>query len=185
MDASARQSLQKNAELKTRVARFFQSPTATNRQAIVQSFQPALTIKGDRQRGAAFFGKLCVVCHTVEGQGSQVGPSLSGISTRPSETVLIDIVDPSREVSPDFITYAATTTKDETLTGLISAETATSVTIRRQGLPDETVLRNQIKDLRAEAKSLMPEGLEQGLTEQDMADLLAFLREPDPGLLPK
>jgi len=66
-----------------------------------------------------------------------------------------------------------------------AVETATSITLRRQSQPDLTILRTQIKELRADTKSLMPDGLAQGLSHQDLADLLAFLRQPDPNLLPK
>jgi putative heme-binding domain-containing protein len=109
---------------------------------------------------------------------------LSGIATRPKEAVLVDILDPSRQVTPDFIGYTVTTTEGETVTGLITAESGNSVTLRRVGQADETILRTQITGLRAEGKSLMPDGLEQGLTQQDMADLLDFLQRPDSKLLP-
>jgi hypothetical protein len=59
------------------------------------------------------------------------------------------------------------------------------VTLRRAGEADDTILHSQIKELRAEGKSLMPEGLEQGLMLQDMADLLSFLEKPEGKLLPE
>jgi putative heme-binding domain-containing protein len=139
----------------------------------------------DRRRGAAVFAKACLGCHSIQGVGKPVGADLSGLASRAKEALLVDILDPSRQVSPDFLSYALVTARGETLTGLIASETATSVTVRRQGLPDETVLRDQIKEFRAEGKSLMPDGLEQGLAHQDMADLLEFLRQPDAALLPK
>jgi len=64
------------------------------------------------------------------------------------------------------------------VTGFIASENAASVTLRRAGEADDTILRSQIKEFRADGKSLMPEGLEQGLTAQDMADLLSFLQKP-------
>jgi len=110
---------------------------------------------------------------------------LSGLSSRPKTAVLEDILDPSRQVSSDFISYTVRTVQGDTITGLIAAETATGVTLRRANQPDETVLRSQIAELRAEGKSLMPDGLEQGLSGQDMADLLEFLRQPEAALLGK
>jgi putative heme-binding domain-containing protein len=108
---------------------------------------------------------------------------LSGIASRPKEALLMDILDPSRQVSPDFINYTLVTIDEKIVTGFIVSETAASVTLRRAAEPDDTVLRSQIKELRAEGKSLMPEGLEQGFSPQDMADLLAFLKKPDGSLL--
>src|SRR5439155_15457333 len=82
------------------------------------------------------------------------------------------------------ISYTVTTARGETLSGLIAGETATSITLRRANLPDETLLRSQIKELRADGKSLMPDGLEQGMSPQDVADLLEFLRQPDASMFP-
>ena len=186
LDASTRQALQKiqDTNLKKRVSELFQDLVATDRDAVIRAFQPALKTKGNQRPGAAIFAKLCLTCHRVGGQGARLGPDLSGISSRPSEALLIEILDPSRQVSPDFISYTLNTTTGKTLNGLIAAETATSVTIRRQGQPEETVLRSEINELRAEGKSLMPDGLEQGLTIQDLADLLEFLRRPEAAVLP-
>jgi len=58
-------------------------------------------------------------------------------------------------------------------------------TVRRPNVPDVTIQRNESKELKADGKSLMPEGLEQGMTVADMADLLSFLRQPEAALLPK
>ena len=124
-------------------------------------------------------------CHAMQGEGNRVGPDLSGIAAQPKETMLMNILDPSRQVLPDYLSYTLVPTDGETLTGLITAESAASVTIRRPNTPDVTIQRNQIKELRVEGKSLMPDGLEQGLSVQDVADLLSFLRQPDSGLLPQ
>jgi putative heme-binding domain-containing protein len=185
LDASVRQTLLKtsNDQLKQRFQRLLTNAIAPDRQEVVSRFQPSLKLEGNCERGAAIFVKTCLVCHTVQGQGRHVGPDLSGIGGRPKEALLVDILDPSRQVSPDFINYTLTTTDGKLLTGFILSETAASVTLRRAGEADDTVLRSQIKDLRADGKSLMPEGLEQGLTPKDMADLLAFLQKPEGRLL--
>lgn len=186
VDASARQSLQKlpDAEARARSTKLFQNTIAADREEVLREFQPALQMAGDARRGATVFAKTCFVCHTIQGRGKQVGPDLSGIASRPPETVLADILDPSRQVTPDFLSYTVTTSRGESVTGLLVAETAANVTLRRQSLPDDTIPRSAIVELRADGKSLMPDGLEQGLTLQDIADLLAFLGQPDGSLLP-
>jgi putative heme-binding domain-containing protein len=187
LDASVRQSLLKtpNDSLKQRLQKLLAIVVSPDRVEVVARFQPALTMEGDRRRGAAIFAKTCLLCHTVEGHGRHVGPDLSGIASRPKEALLVDILDPSRQVSPDFINYTLVTADGKFVTGFIVTETAASVTLRRAGEADETVLRSQIRTLRAEGKSLMPEGLEQGLATQDMADLLSFLQKPEGRLLPE
>jgi len=121
----------------------------------------------------------------MQGEGARVGPDLSGIATHSRETLLVDILDPSRQVLPDFVSYTVVPTDGETSTGLIIAESAAGITVRRSNAPDVTIQRSRIKELKAEGKSLMPDGLEQGMTVQDMADLLSFLRQPEAALLPK
>jgi len=186
LDASTRQSLQKiqAASIKTRINKLLQN-TAADRESVIREFQPALKLSGEPRRGAAIFARTCLACHAIQGRGTPIGPDLSGITSRPVEAVLVDILDPSRQVPPEYITYNLVTTQGESVSGLLVGETQGSVTLRRQGQPDETVLRGQIRELRAEGKSLMPDGLEQGLSHQDFADLLQFLRSPDPTLLPR
>ena len=115
----------------------------------------------------------------MQGVGARVGPDLSGIGTHSRETLLVEILDPSRAVLPDFVAYHAETRGGETHTGFIVGESATTVTLRRPNEPDLTLPRAELKELRTSGQSLMPEGLEAGLSEQDMADLIEFLRRPD------
>jgi putative heme-binding domain-containing protein len=85
-------------------------------------------------------------------------------------------------VNPQYLNYVVETKNWETYSGVISSETATSVTLRRaQGLED-TILRANIESIRSAELSLMPEGLELALKQQDLADVIAFLMSlVDPG----
>jgi len=187
VDPSTRQALQKvaDAELRQRAERLFKNAAAPDRERVVQSFRPSIQLSGDRKHGGEIFARSCLSCHAMQGEGARIGPDLSGIATHSRETLLVDILDPSRQVPPDFVSYTLVTADGEVMTGLVIAESAASVTIRRPNAPDATAQRSQIKELKAEGKSMMPDGLEQGLTVQDMADLLSFLRQPEVALLPK
>lgn len=155
-----------------------------DRAAVIARFEPALRLKGDPAQGATLVTRLCLSCHYLQGRGQRVGPDLSGAGTRPADALLIDLLDPSRQVAPDYVTYEIQRTSGDPLTGLISSETATRLTIRSPGSPDTSVARTEIREVHATGRSLMPEGLEQGLEAQDLANLLAFLRSPDATLLP-
>jgi putative heme-binding domain-containing protein len=155
-----------------------------DRQRVLDQFKPALQLAGDRQRGATTFARLCLSCHYVQGRGQRVGPDLSGIASRPLDALLVDLLDPSRQIAPDYQTYDLQLKNGEIISGLIASETATRLTIRHAGAPDESIARNDVKEIRATQKSLMPDGLEAGLDAQAFADLLQFLREPDASLLP-
>ncbi len=161
------------------------SVDAASRAAIVESFRAALSLVGDPRRGATHVAARCLGCHYLQGRGQRVGPDLAGATSRSSETLLTDILDPSRQVAPDYSTYEVTPSSGEPLVALISSETATRVTLRAAGAQDTSFARSEIREIRATGRSLMPDGLEQGLTAQDLADLMAFLHAPDGNLLPE
>lgn len=73
--------------------------------------------------------------------------------------------------------YMMITTQGQILTGLLAGETATTVKVRRAEGLEDVVLRSEIAELRSSGKSVMPDGLEQSLGFQDMADLLKFLQQ--------
>jgi putative heme-binding domain-containing protein len=156
-----------------------------DRERVVQTLRPALDRTGDRARGAALCARLCLSCHYLQGQGQRVGPDLAGLGGRPPETLLVDLLDPSRQVAPDYQPYEFVLTDDSRLTGLLASESETRVTVRQPGSPDLSLARSQIREIRPTGRSLMPDGLESGLTVADLADLLAFLRTPDAALLPR
>jgi putative heme-binding domain-containing protein len=150
---------------------------AADRQKVVEAYRPALDLKSDAARGKAVFKKHCTTCHRLESEGVEVGPDLlSALRNKSREQLLTDVLDPSREVDPRYLNYVVTTRQGRTLTGLIAAETASSVTLRRGDRAEDTLLRSQIEEVQATAKSLMPEGLEAQLGPQDLADLIAYLQ---------
>ncbi len=105
-----------------------------------------------------------------------MGPNLlSALRTKTREGLLIDILDPSREVDPRYINYQVMTKAGRVFSGMMVAETASSVTLRRAERAEDTILRDQIDDIQATTKSVMPEGLETQLSKQDVADVIAYL----------
>jgi putative heme-binding domain-containing protein len=130
---------------------------------------------GDRERGKAIVKAHCAPCHRLEGVGQEVGADLSAIRDRGQDAVLLNILDPNRDVKPQFLSYVLVTTSGRVLTGMITAETANSLTIRKPDGVEETVLRLEIEELRSTGLSYMPEGLEEAIDVAAMADLLAYL----------
>lgn len=162
-----------DATVKARAARLLSAPQS-RRQDVVAAYQKALRIKGDPARGKEVFKANCSTCHRIQGVGQQVGADISAIRDRGLETVLLNILDPNREVMPQFLSYVLVTTSGRVLTGIITAETANSLTIRQPDGRDETVLRIHIDELRSTGLSYMPEGLEKQIDVPAMADLLAY-----------
>jgi putative membrane-bound dehydrogenase-like protein len=150
---------------------------APDRQKVIEAYRAALTLSSDVSRGRTVFRKNCATCHRLENEGYEVGADLpSAIRGKGADYLLIAILDPSREVDPRYLNYIVTTKKGQTITGLIAAETASSVTLRRGDRAEDTILRGQIETIEATAKSVMPEGLEMQLSKQDLADLIAYLQ---------
>ena len=79
------------------------------------------------------------------------------------------------QVLPEYINYVVTTKDGRTFTGMIAAETATSLTLRRAEGQSDTVFRANVDELQSTGLSLMPEGLEKQVSKQEMADLIAYL----------
>ena len=165
-------------DLRRRAAELLAQLPVVDRSDVIESRREALSIAGDRQRGGTIFAAHCATCHLVEGVGARVGPDLSGIAARPPAALLVDILDPSRDVPPDYMNYVVATTDGRVLSGLLAGETATTIALR---LPDgvaQSVAREDIERLQSTGKSLMPEGFEARLDSGQLADLLAFLAQP-------
>src|SRR5262249_33591822 len=124
----------------------------------------------------AVFKKECSACHQLEGVGSQIGAALSAIRDQGTEAVLLNILDPNREVKPQYLSYVLVTGAGRIITGMITVETANGITLRRADGTSETVLRFDIEELRSTGVSFMPEGLEKQIDVPAMADLLAYLK---------
>ncbi len=118
---------------------------------------------------------MCAACHKLEGVGTSIGADLAAVRNRGMEAVMLNILDPNREVKPQYLSYVLVTDEGKILTGMIKNETANSITIRRPDGTEETILRIHIEELRSSGLSFMPEGLEKQISLKAMADLLAYL----------
>ena len=90
--------------------------------------------------------------------------------------MLVAILDPNREAQPNYQTYTAITQQGKIHTGIISAETAASLTLKRAEAKEDVVLRDTLEELVSSGQSLMPEGLEKDLAHQQLADIIAWIK---------
>jgi len=164
-----------DAVIRDRAKSLFGTATLARRQDVVDAYQGVLDLKGDVDRGRVHFRKTCAACHRLEGFGESIGADLNAIRDRGLPAVLLNVLDPNREVKPQFISYIVALNSGRILTGMITAETANSLTLRKADNTTETVLRVDIDELRGTGLSFMPEGLEKTLDQPAMADLLAYL----------
>jgi putative membrane-bound dehydrogenase-like protein len=148
----------------------------SDRSKVVAEFLPALALAGDRAKGKGVFKVACSTCHRVESVGVEVGPNLATITGRSAEDLLGHILEPNREVAPQFVNYSVATADGRVLSGMIAEESAASITLKRAEGAVDAIPRAQIEEITSTGLSLMPEGLEKGLTPRDFADLIAYIR---------
>lgn len=168
-----------DAKVVSRVEAVFPDVPMTKRKQIVDQYAEALERDGDPLRGKEVFKKNCSVCHRLEGVGTAVGAELKGIRQRGMQSVLLNILDPNREVKPKFLTYVATTNDGRVLAGLIQEESANTLTFRRSDGTTVSVQRVDIDEMRSTGLSFMPDGLEKTIDVSAMADLLSYLNSVD------
>jgi putative membrane-bound dehydrogenase-like protein len=166
-----------NERLRTR-ARTLLAPPPGQAEAVVQAYQPALTLAADAGRGQLVFQKNCALCHQInEQQGQPFGPDLATLRNRPPASILADILNPNRSIADGFDSWEITLKNGEVLQAVIAEETPTALTLRYPGGQQSTIARSRIGQLQALPVSAMPAGLEQQVSQQEMADLLAFIRQ--------
>lgn len=196
--AKATLGRQKTPALAERIAKLIGDGSSANRKAVIETYLTAMQgsdagtparsesvvagksarITGDATRGSKVYEIACMVCHKFADKGNDVGPHLGTIKAWTAEQLVTNILDPNREVSPNFSLYLVETNDGRTLSGLIASETAGNLTLKRADGGTDTVLRSEIKSLTSPGVSLMPEGLEAAINPQQMADLIQYLKSP-------
>jgi putative membrane-bound dehydrogenase-like protein len=146
-----------------------------DRQKVIDQFVSVTKKTGDADAGKALFKKHCMLCHTHSGEGAKIGPDLTGMAVHPKEHLLIEILDPSRSVEGNYRAYSVTTNDGKVVFGLLASETKTTVEIIDPQAKKHVLQRDNIDKLDVSPKSLMPEGFEKQLNEQELTDLLEFL----------
>lgn len=164
--------------LSERARRLLSAAAPSPRAEALETYRTSLQLAGDLERGRTVFQRVCATCHRLDNVGHELGPNLSAMRTRGAEAVFTNVLDPNREVNPLYVNYVVHTTDGRAVTGLMAAETATSVTLRRGEGAEDTILRAEIDEIAGSGVSLMPEGLEQQLDPQALADVIAYILQP-------
>ena len=165
-----------DATVRQRAETLFQSLEGGDRMQVYRTYRPLLSAPIDIARGREAFLKACSACHTHQGVGGKVGPDLTGIRHQPADAILLHILVPNYEVAPNYQTLSVVTQDGRSLSGWLATESESSLTLRTAAGSEETVARSQITSLVASGVSLMPDGLEQTMAKDDVANLVAFLK---------
>jgi putative heme-binding domain-containing protein len=131
----------------------------------------------DRGREVFFAQKVgCYGCHRIQGKGGAVGPDLSLVGRfRDPRALLEAIVFPSSTIVPEFRSYTIVTRDGKTASGMIVADTSDALYLRTSQLAEIRIPRADVEEVAPSNVSIMPQGLEKTMTDQEFADLLEFL----------
>ena len=137
--------------------------------------------QGDATAGKTVFTSICAACHTLHGEGRKIGPDLTGIDRGNLDGLLHSIVDPNASVLPDFMAFhlklkARVGDEERQMVGFIQTENANGLTIMDLAGTLTPVAGSDIAERTALAISIMPEGLLEAFSAQQVRDLFAYLQ---------
>jgi putative heme-binding domain-containing protein len=163
-----------DAAIKTQAKRLFDRPVSQRTQAI-HALRPSLEMAGEATRGQVIFRQRCASCHRAGSEGFPVGPDLASVTGNGKEKLLASILDPNAEVAAASVAYAVETKDGDSFLGVLAGDNPLAVLLRVPNGESVRIPRENIVSMKASGQSLMPEGLAEGLTAQEMADLLEFI----------
>jgi putative heme-binding domain-containing protein len=153
------------------------TPSAVDASTISERRIPEIA-GGDWRRGQQIFSSeqaACSKCHALGGTGGKIGPDLSNLIYRDYASVLRDITQPSAAINPEHITYNVELKNGESVAGVVLDDTPENVTVGQATGANLVIPKTKVSSMKASSLSLMPEGLWQGLNEQQQRDLMTFL----------
>jgi putative membrane-bound dehydrogenase-like protein len=182
IDIGRRQQLAslKNRALATRATQLLAASVDKDRAKVIQQYHAALSLHGDARHGRQLFEKTCTVCHRLNDVGHAIGPELVALTDKSPQALLVAMLDPNRAVEQKYVVYTAVTNQGRQYTGILAAETGSSITLMQQESKQTTILRGELEELSSAGKSLMPEGLEKDFKPQDVADIMAYVASTGP-----
>ena len=177
LDPARLQALESHpdAQIRQEATKLLKDLGLSRREDVLTAYRTVLEIDGNAERGREVFRKECASCHRLEGVGYDLGLPLNAIKDRGKEGILMNVLDPNSNINPEYLNYIIVTTEGRVLTGMIAAESANSITLKRGDGESDIVLRADIDELVATDLSVMPEGLEKQVSKQNMTDLIAYL----------
>jgi quinoprotein glucose dehydrogenase len=138
-------------------------------------------LAGDSQAGRKIFfdqaSKVqCAKCHRVAGEGGRIGPPLDRIASRRApEFIMESILQPSKDIAPEYEAVTVATQDGKVITGLRANETNFSIQLFEENGRFHSLLKRDLDDFKVLKKSLMPENIAELLTVKELHDLFAFL----------
>jgi putative membrane-bound dehydrogenase-like protein len=131
---------------------------------------------GDLESGHKLFMKHCGNCHLLHGEGNKIGPDLTAADRKNRDALLLNILDPSGTIRPEFVSHSVVLVDGRVLTGLVVEQSEEQITLVDAEQKKHAIPRDDIDDMQQAATSLMPERLLETLAEQELRDLFSYLQ---------
>jgi putative membrane-bound dehydrogenase-like protein len=163
-------------------------PASQERVALIKKWTAALSAEAmksaDAAKGRAVFTRSCAACHKLFGEGSDVGPDLTGSQRANLDYLLENVLDPSAVVPREYQVSVFSLLDGRLISGIVQKETPDGLTVRTA---NETIVipKADLETRKATNQSIMPEGLFDQLKPEEVRDLVAYLRSPEQVELPK
>jgi putative heme-binding domain-containing protein len=135
---------------------------------------------GDPYAGKRLFDAACASCHQLFNQGGDIGPDLTSFNRGDANNLLLAIVNPSAEIREGYENFSVEMKDERALTGFVVEQDAQRVILRGFDGQNIVLPREDIAEFGSAGMSLMPEGLTDGLDDQQVRDLFAYLRSSQP-----
>jgi putative heme-binding domain-containing protein len=139
--------------------------------------------KGDPERGKPLVARLCLNCHALFGEGEKIGPDLTAVDRKNLDVLLRNVVDPSGVIREGYQQYVVATVDGRVLSGLLAESSAGKVTVLDAKGVRTPLREDEVEATRRADTSLMPEGILDPLSDQEVRDIFAYLRS-EPGQSP-
>jgi putative membrane-bound dehydrogenase-like protein len=155
--------------------------TEQDKAELIERYKAQLTPErlelADLSRGRELYVQACASCHKLFGEGGELGPDLTGSGRDNLDYLLENLIDPSAIMAADFRMSIVTLQDGRVLSGILGPETERTMTIKSPA-EELTLAREEILQIESSPLSIMPEGIIEGLEEQQVADLIAYLMSP-------
>ena len=135
---------------------------------------------GNPKRGKPLFLKNCGKCHLLFDEGGQIGPDLTSFKRDNQERILTNVINPGLEIREGFENYIVATTDGRVLSGFLADKDNQVIVLRGVDGQNIVVRSNEIEEIVTSKVSIMPEGTLNGLNDQQIRDLFAYLRSSQP-----
>jgi putative heme-binding domain-containing protein len=146
-------------------------------EKVNKEYRQALQLKGDTLKGKMIFTQNCALCHKRGEIGMPFGPDLGTVSKWQPEGIMANILAPNLSIAAGYELWVVELNNGESVQGVIASETPAAITLKNAGSVEKTIKRSDIKSLKTLNISAMPAGLEKNISRQEMANLIAFLRQ--------